>query len=104
MRNTLLVTCLLSMFVAPAFAQPRPGQYTGVRKCTATVGSLNVEATSKKTIGVATCKGELQKLLVDKGVCIGKRKREAVVFSFQFGADDAPNKATGTAKLICKGS
>jgi hypothetical protein len=91
------------MFVAPAFAQPRPGQFTGVRKCTATSGSLYVDATSRKTIGVATCKGELQKALVDKGACIGKRKRETVWYTFQFGRDDAPNKATGTAKLVCKG-
>ena len=103
MRNTLLVTCLLSLLVAPAFAQPKPGQYTGVRKCTATMGSLSVEATSKKTIGVATCKGELQKALLDKGACIGKKKRETVLYNFQFGADDDKNKATGTAKLICKG-
>lgn len=103
MRHTLIVTCLLSMLAVPAFAQPKPGQYTGVRKCTATAGSLSVEATSKKTIGVATCKTELQKVLVDRGACTGKKKREKVAYTFQFGADDDPNKATGTANLICKG-
>jgi hypothetical protein len=103
MRTILIISCLCALLVTPALAQPRPGQYTGVRKCAATSGSLSVEATSRRTIGVATCKTELQKALVDKGVCLGKRKREKVFYTFQFGADDDRNKATGTAYVMCKG-
>jgi hypothetical protein len=59
-------------------------------------------ATSKKTIGVATCKSEIQRLLTEKGVCDGKKKGTKVEYAFQFGADDDPQKATGTHHVSCK--
>jgi hypothetical protein len=90
--------CLASAF---AFAQPKPGQYTGVRECKGSAGDINVEATSKRTIGVATCKGEVQKKLIAEGVCNGKKKREQVVFSFTFGKDGEPDQANGSGKISC---
>jgi hypothetical protein len=101
MRKILLSCLALSLSSTVAFADLKPGQYAGVRKCTGTAGSTQVEATSKKTIGVATCKTELQKAFVDKGVCTGKKKGEKVEYSFQFGADDDPQKATGTYRVLC---
>ena len=44
---------------------------------------------------------QIQKLLVEKGVCSGK-KNEKVEYSFQFGADDDPQKATGTHHVSCR--
>src|SRR5262249_22614239 len=53
-----VMTILFCLISATALAQPKPGTYTGVRECKGTSGSIEVDATSKKTIGVATCKTE----------------------------------------------
>ena len=98
MKTIALSLCLLS---AAAWAQPKPGQYTGIRDCTGSAGTLAVEATSKKTIGVATCKTELQKKLVSGGACAGHKKGDRVEYSYKFGKDGEPDQATGTAKLLC---
>lgn len=95
------VTILFCLISATAFAQPRPGTYTGVRECKGAAGSIAVDATSKKTIGVATCKTELGKKLVADGACTGKKKGAWVAYSFRFGKDGEPNQATGTGKLFC---
>src|SRR5687767_5118698 len=97
-KTIAILFCLVS---STALAQPKAGQYTGVRQCTGTAGSINVDATSKKTIGVATCKTELQKKLAADGACAGKAKGTRVEYSYKFGKDDEPNQATGTAKLLC---
>lgn len=98
MRTTLLPLLLAS---ATAFAQPKPGQYTGVRPCTGTIGTTAVDVTSKKTIGVATCKTELAKKLIEGGACTGQPKRARIEYAFKFGKDGEADQATGTAKLFC---
>ena len=98
MKTIGLFVCLST---AAAWAQPKPGQYTGVRECTGSIGTLAVEATSKKTIGVATCKTELQKKLTDGGACAGKHKGDRVEYAYKFGKDGEADQATGTAKLLC---
>ena len=95
------ITILFCLMSSAALAQPKPGQFTGVRQCTGTVGTINVDATSKRTIGVATCKTELQKKLAAEGACTGKAKGTRVEYSYKFGKDDEPNQATGSAKLLC---
>lgn len=90
--------CLVS---ALAFAQPKPGQYTGVRECKGNAGSVEVDATSKRSIGVASCKLEVQKKLIEAGACEGKKSRERVEYSFRFGKDGDPDQATGSGKLMC---
>lgn len=102
MRKFLLSCLVLSASVTPAFADLKPGQFAGVRKCAGNAGGTEVVATSKKTIGVATCKSEIQKMLVDQGVCTGKKKYTKVEYSFQFGDDKDPQKATGTHYVSCK--
>jgi hypothetical protein len=102
MRNILLCCLVLSLSSTAAIADLKPGQYAGVRKCVGNAGGTEVIATSKKTIGVATCKSEIQRMLVDKGVCAGKKKNEKVEYSFQFGADDDPQKSTGTHYVLCR--
>ena len=95
------ITNVLSLLSSAALAQPKPGQYTGVRECTGSSGSVNVEATSKRTIGVATCKTELQKKLTEGGVCQGLKKGARVDYSYKFGKDGEADQATGSAKLLC---
>jgi hypothetical protein len=99
MRTT--ITILVCVVSASALAQPAPGHYVGVRDCTGTVGELAVDATSKKTIGVATCKTELQKKLVEAGACTGQTKGTRVAYAYKFGKDGEPDQATGSAKLAC---
>src|SRR5512139_3806169 len=99
MRKT--ITILFCLISATALAQPKPGQYTGVRECKGSGAGIDVDATSKKTIGVATCKTELQKKLVEGGACSGKKKGTRVEYTYKFGKDDEPNQATGSAKLLC---
>jgi len=101
MHKLLIVSAALA-FATPALAQMKPGQYSGMHKCTGTSGDISVDATSKKTIGVATCKGELQKKFVEKGVCDGHKKSDKITFSFQFGDDKDPAKATGEFFVLCK--
>jgi hypothetical protein len=98
MRTTVAVLCLVSVSAA---AQPKPGQYVGVRDCTGTIGDVTVDATSKKTIGVATCKTELGKKLVEAGACTGQPRGTRVAYSYKFGKDNEPDQATGSAKLWC---
>lgn len=99
MRKTMTILfCLIS---TGALAQPKPGQYTGVRECKGSAGSIAVEATSKRTIGVATCKTELQKKLTEGGACEGKKKGARVEYSYTFGKDGERDQATGNAKLLC---
>jgi hypothetical protein len=100
--HKILLSCLvLSLSSTAALADLKAGQYVGVRKCVGTSGSTEVVATSKKTVGVATCKAELQKGLVEKGVCSGKKKGTKVEYSFQFGDDDDSQKASGTHNVLC---
>ena len=101
MKKTITLALVLGFVSVTAFAQPKPGQYTGVRQCTGSAGAIEVDVTSKRTIGVATCKTELQKKLIEQGACEGKKKRERVDYTFKFGKDGEPNQATGTAKLMC---
>lgn len=101
MRKLLLSCLALSLSSTAALADLKPGQYAGVRKCAGTSGGTEVVATSKKTIGVATCKHELQKAFLDKGICTGKKKGEKIEYAFQFGNDDDPRKATGTHHVRC---
>lgn len=103
MRKTILSCLLVAVFATPALSEPKPGQFTGVKPCKATAGDVAVEATSKKTIGVATCRTALEKALTEKGVCKDKKKGDKVEYSWQFGADDDKDKATGTQKISCKG-
>jgi hypothetical protein len=72
----------------------KPGQGVGVRACLGSTANVNVEATSKSTVGVATCRGELQKAFVAKGLCSGK-KGAKLEYSWQF-AD-----TTGTYTFTC---
>lgn len=102
MRKFLLSCCLVSLFAAPALADLKPGAYAGVRPCRGSAKGIDVDVTSKKTIGVATCKGEIQRQLVDKGVCNGEKKGKKVEYSFQFGDDKDPQKTTGTHYVSCK--
>jgi len=101
MRKIFLSCLVLSLSTTAAFADLKPGQFAGVRKCAGSSSGTDIEVTSKKTIGVATCKTELQKEFVAKGLCAGKKKGAKVEYSFQFGADDDKQKATGTANLLC---
>ena len=96
-----LITISLCLVSAIAIAQPKPGQYTGVRECKGSANGINVDATSKRTIGVATCKGEVQKKLLAEGACSGRKKREQVEFSFTFGKDGEPDQANGSGKISC---
>ena len=102
MRKILLSCIILSLSSTAALADLKAGQYAGVRKCAGSSAGTDVEVTSKKTIGVATCKGELAKAFTEKGVCDGKKKGAKVEFSFQFGADDDKQKATGTHHVLCR--
>lgn len=72
----------------------KPGQAVGVRACLGSAQNVNVEATNKYTIGVATCRGELQKVFLAKGVCTNK-KGAKLEYSWQF-AD-----TTGTHYFYC---
>ncbi len=99
MRKT--ITILFCLISATAFAQPKPGQYTGVRECKGNAGAVEADATSKKTIGVATCKTELSKKLIADGACSGQKKGTRLEYSYKFGKDGEPDQATGTAKLSC---
>ena len=100
MHKLLVVSALLA-FVTPALAQMKPGQFSGVHKCTGTLGTMSVDVTSKKTIGVATCKTELKKRFVADGACKDHKKNDKLIFSFQFGDDKDPAKATGDFFLLC---
>ena len=115
MSKTILAALALSLFVAPAFADrknpppPRddgkgnlkPGQAVGVRPCRGSANGVNIEATSKRTIGVANCKLALQKMFVDeKKMCEGQAARTKVEYSWQFG--EGEYATTGKHYFACK--
>jgi len=112
MRNSIMLASLvLAVLATPVFAQPapkedgkgnlKPGQFAGVRKCIGSTAGVNIDVTSKKTIGVATCKSQLQKVFVDeKRMCDGKGKREKIEYSWQFGEGD--NATTGKHYFTCR--
>ncbi|HEU0031480.1 MAG TPA: hypothetical protein VFQ53_12665 [Kofleriaceae bacterium] len=107
----LLLAALVLSSTAVAFADTpapkedgkgtlKPGQYAGVRKCLGSTAGVNIDVTSKRTIGVATCKIELQKVFIqDKHMCDGKAKREKVEYSWQFGEGD--KATTGKHYFTC---
>lgn len=115
MTKTLLAALALSLFAAPALADrnnpppPRddgkgnlkPGQAVGVRKCLGSAKGVNIEATSKKTIGVANCKLALQKMFVDeKKLCEGQAPRTKIEYAWQFG--EGEYATTGKHYFSCK--
>lgn len=111
MTKSLLAAVAISMFVAPAFADtppPRedgkgklkPGQAVGVRKCLGSAKGVNIEATSKRTIGVANCKLALQKVFIDeKHLCDGQAKYSKIEYSWQFG--EGEYATTGKHYFTC---
>jgi hypothetical protein len=111
MTKSLLACLALSLFAAPALADRparedgkgnlKPGQAVGVRTCRGSTQGVNIEATSKKTIGVANCRLALQKVFIDeKKLCDGRRKNEKVEYSWQFG--EGEYATTGKHYFICK--
>jgi len=63
----------------------KPGQAVGRRVCLgSTSGVGNIEVTSNKTVGVATCNGELRRVFLEKGICKGKTTRTKVEYGWQF--------------------
>ena len=73
----------------------KPGQGVGRRVCLgSTSGVGNIEVTSAKTVGVATCNGELKRVFLEKGICKGKAPRTKVEYGWQFadttGKDTVP--------------
>jgi hypothetical protein len=74
----------------------KPGQGVGRRICLgSTSGVGNIEVTSAKTVGVATCNGELRRVFLEKGICKGHKSRDKVEYGWQF-AD-----TTGTDTVSC---
>src|SRR5688500_7144665 len=107
MRKSILLASLFSLFSLTAVAQPKEGQFTGVKQCKGSAKGVDVDATSKKTIGVANCKSQIQEKLKEKGVCDGipknaRFKDKQIEYSWTFGKDEDPKPAKGTAKLTCK--
>jgi hypothetical protein len=102
MRKTLLSCLLVSLFAAPAIADHKPGQYTGAKECKGSGGGHFVNATSKRTIGLASCKGEIGKALIAEGVCVGKPKGKRVDFDFTFGSSKDPDQTKGSFFVLCR--
>lgn len=74
----------------------KPGQGVGRRVCLgSTSGIGDIEATSNKTVGVATCNGELRRVFLERGICKSHKKYDKVEYGWQF-AD-----TTGTDKVTC---
>ena len=74
----------------------KPGQGVGRRVCLgSTSGIGNIEATSNKTVGVATCNGELRRVFLERGICKSHKKYDKVEYGWQF-AD-----TTGLDKVTC---
>jgi hypothetical protein len=74
----------------------KPGQGVGRRVCLGSTGSVgNIEVTSNKTVGVATCNGELKRVFLEKGICKAQPKGAKVEYGWQF-AD-----TTGTDTVRC---
>jgi hypothetical protein len=111
----MLLAALVLSFATPAIADrnnpppPRddgkgnlkPGQAVGVRKCVGSAKGVNIEATSKRTVGVATCKGALQKMFVEeKKLCEGQAARTKIEYAWQFG--EGEYATTGKHYFSCK--
>jgi len=63
----------------------KPGQAVGRRVCLgSTSGVGNIEVTSSRTVGVATCNGELRRVFLEKGICKAKAPRTKVEYGWQF--------------------
>lgn len=63
----------------------KPGQGVGRRVCLGSTGSVgNIEVTSNKTVGVATCNGELKRVFLEKGICKSQPKGAKVEYGWQF--------------------
>jgi hypothetical protein len=63
----------------------KPGQAVGRRVCLgSTSGIGNIEVTSSKTVGVATCNGELRRVFLERGICKNHKPREKVEYGWQF--------------------
>jgi hypothetical protein len=74
----------------------KPGQGVGRRVCLgSTSGIGDIEATSNKTVGVATCNGELRRVFLERGICKSHKKNDKVEYGWQF-AD-----TTGLDKVTC---
>jgi hypothetical protein len=114
-KSALLACLALSLFAAPALADRdnppppkddgkgtlKPGQAVGVRKCLGSSGGVNIEATSKRTVGVATCRSALQKIFIEeKNLCAGKPKYAKVEYSWQFG--EGEYATTGKHYFMCR--
>lgn len=101
-RFALLVVFVIhSAGVSTALADHKPGEYTGMRKCTGSAAGIDVDVTSRRTVGVATCKMELQKKFIAKGVCVGHKKADKIEYAYTFGGDRDPNQAKGTYYVRC---
>ncbi|MFZ5446632.1 MAG: hypothetical protein ACOZQL_41980 [Myxococcota bacterium] len=80
--------------------EPKPsgslkaGQGVGRRKCTASSGGVDIEVTSGRTVGVATCKSAIE-AEYQKRLCAGK-KGQRLAYTWQF-AD-----TTGNDDLRCR--
>jgi hypothetical protein len=72
----------------------KPGQYAGVQKCVGLVGDVEYDVTSKRTIGVATCKIEIGKELQARACHAPKEK---IAFTYKFGT-----LSTGPADYRCR--
>jgi hypothetical protein len=111
-KSALFVCFAVALVSAPAFADTRapredgkgqlkPGQGVGVRKCLGSTAGVNIEATSKRTVGVASCRSELQKVFInEKKMCEGKAKNAKVEYSWQFG--EGEYATTGKHYFACR--
>ncbi len=72
----------------------KPGEGVGRHQCLASADGVDINVTSNRTVGVATCKGEIE-AEYQKRLCAGKAGQK-IAFSWQF----ADTKGTGTFK--CK--
>jgi hypothetical protein len=79
----------------PGKGDLKPGQGVGMRQCLGSSANINIEATSKSTVGVATCRMALEKVFTEKGLCDGK-KGQKLEYSWQF-AD-----TTGLHTFTCR--
>ena len=115
MRTSLLLACVMVSGLATSASADKkppappadngkgtlkPGQYAGQQVCRGSSAGINIEATGKRTIGVATCRTELQKIFInDKKLCEGKAKRTKIEYSWQFG--EGEGATTGTHYFMC---
>ena len=74
---------------------PKPGQYVANQSCLGSAQGVNVDATGKSAIGVATCKGALERELKAK-LCPANAGK-AIPYEYNFA-----DKTKGTAKITCR--